>query len=107
MWIGISLYKLFVIHVQIHSMNTEQFMGVNPGETGGHVPFMFFDERDTISNVPLTNWSKLHFFSVENSHAYVFLRPFLTILSIKMTTFLAIYKTIHNITLFHFCFRRT
>ena len=37
---------------------------------------MFDGEGDTISNVPLTNWSKFIFYLVENCHSHVLLTIF-------------------------------
>ena len=46
------------------------------GWTGGRVPLMFGGEGDTISNVPLTTWSKFIFYLVENCHSHVLLTIF-------------------------------
>ena len=47
------------------------YMGVDQGVDRGTCPPMFGWEGDTISNVPLTNWSKFIFYLVENCHSYV------------------------------------
>ena len=57
-----------------------------------HVPLMFCVEGDTISNVPLTNWSNVVLFSCEICHAPVFL----TILSIKLANFLELRADLQN-----------
>ena len=52
---------------------------------------MFCDKEDTISNVPFTNSSKMHFFSSKENCPcmHMCFGLFLTILSIKMTNFRA------------------
>ena len=52
-------------------------MGVDQGvDRETDVSPIFVGEGDTISNVPLTNWSKFIFYLVENCHSHVLLTMF-------------------------------
>ena len=68
--IFLVFFFFFFIRVD-QSIRRYASIGRQSRGTGRQAPsnLMFFDEGDTISNVPFTNWSKFIFYFVENCHS--------------------------------------